>query len=110
MASKGTDETKVEQEKRSGKSTREYKNVLDNMKALIRAIEADDHAKESLCTEFQMASWLDMNVKGIDGKELIKKALDVIEKSPSEHETFFQMLNDTTGLQNILPSLKGRLL
>ena len=111
MASKETDEANQEQEKRSGKSTPEYKNVLDSMEALERAIKADGHAKDSLCTKFKMESWIDVNVKNedIDGSNLITKVLITIEQSASEHETFWKMLNDTTGLQNILPTLKGRI-
>lgn len=106
MASKRSDEAKEEQE-RSGKSTPEYKYVLENMEKLKRGIEADNYAKETLCTKFQEARWIDVNAKDISAKSLVTKALDMIERSPTEHETFFKMLNDTTGLQDILPNLKG---
>ena len=107
MASKRSDEAKEQQEKRSGTSTREYKNVRESMEPLIRAIKADDEAKETLFTKFQAVSWIDVTVRDISAKSLVTKALDMIERSPTEHETFLKMLNDTTGLQDILPNLKG---
>lgn len=102
MASKKSDE---DQGKRSGTSTPEYKHVLEYMESLIRAIEADEHTTKHLCIKFKMATWVDVNVTDPTAEYLLKKALGMIERSPSKYETFFKMLKETTGLQDILPSL-----
>ena len=102
MASKKSDE---DQEKRSGTSTPEYEHVLEYMESLIRAIEADEHAKKTLCIKFEMARWIDVNFTDPTPKHLVRKALGMIERSVSNFEKFFKMLKETTGLQDILPSL-----
>ena len=83
------------------KSSPEYVAVLTCMQQIIRAIEADDHAKEHLCREFQMAEWLDVNVRDISAGDLVRKALSMIEISCSNYEKFYTMLNNIVGLKQL---------
>ena len=96
-----------EQASRSGTQTAEYMKVKANMMKVIQTIEVTPTAVESLTTKFVEKEWLAAHAKGITANDLILLVLNRIKNDADEHELFIKMLNDITGLDQIVTLLNG---
>ena len=96
-----------ERASRSGTQTAEYIKVNANKGRVIETITVTPKAVASLSTKFMEKKWLPNHAKDITEDKLITLALNRIENDADEHELFIKMLNDITGLDQIVTLLNG---
>ena len=90
----------------TGRRTREYNCFWQSMLQIKDALVDDDAARKILVVKFADAGWMQSDSKANTAIDLAKKALNVIEKYPSQYEVMRKMMEDV-GLSFTLPKLDG---
>ena len=80
--------------------------VLSNKDKIETALKATPGAIASLTTQFQMEKWIKFTEKP-SATGLVEAALGKIEIDENEMDAFIRMLNDVTGLSQIVKILQG---
>lgn len=90
----------------SGKETREYKSVLENMAIIRDDLEVIDGAKESLIVKYMEKDWIDITEKPTAVK-LPVVALNKISCDASQYHTFIDMLRSVVGMDLVVDEIEG---
>ena len=92
----------------TGRRTREYNSFWQNMVQIKGALVDDDAAKKILEIKFRDVGWMRSDSKTTNTAiDLVNKALNIIEKYPSQYEVMRKMMEDV-GLSCKLPNLDGK--
>ena len=87
-------------------SSPQYKMVLNNKGTIVEALKLTPGAREVLVTKFQEEEWLSITEDPTEEK-LVNTVLGRIKRNPANLTTFIGMLNDVTGLDQIVETLEG---
>lgn len=84
----------------------QYKKVLNNKGTIEEALKLTPGATDVLVTKFQEKEWLSITESPTEEK-LVKTVLGRIRRNPADLNTFVEMLEDVTGLDQIVETLEG---
>ena len=84
----------------------QYKKVLNNKGTIEEALKLTPGATGVLVTKFQEKEWLSITESPTEEK-LVKTVLGRIRRNPADLNTFVEMLEDVTGLDQIVETLEG---
>ena len=84
----------------------QYKKVLNNKGTIVEALKLTPGATGVLVTKFQEKEWLSITESPTEEK-LVNTVLGRIKRNPANYTTFIDMVEDVTGLDQIVETLEG---
>ena len=89
--------------------TPEYNSVLSNLIIITKHLKVNEEAKESLILMYKQEKWLTITAKPEDMQEnkLVNLALVMIESDTKHFDIFITMLENITGMDEVVKKLKG---
>ena len=91
----------------SGKESRGYKCVLDNIDTIGSSLRANSAAKAALIVKYQEKRWLDETIETLDETGLVRLVLNRISIDDNQYDIFIEMLKDIAGTDVIVDKLNG---
>ena len=91
-----------------GINSSEYECVQRNYAVLTERLRTNKQAKKELFDEFVSKKWHGPGDCPSEN-DLVNIALNKIKQDPSEYKVFIAMLEQVSGIRDIVENLKGRL-
>lgn len=90
----------------SGRETREYRSLLENMDIIINHLRVDSVAKQDLIVRYQTKQWIDI-FQSPDESTLVRVALSRISQDTTQYYIFMDMLRGIVGMSYIVEKIQG---
>lgn len=90
---------------KSGRDTAEFQKMMNNTERLIKALQVNSGAYDSLCIKCEEKRWCPPSSDRSE-KKLVDLVIERIRQDASQFYLFISMLEDVIGLDQIVSSLK----
>ena len=90
----------------SGKETREYRCILEQMGTICDHLRVNSRAKESLIIKYEERGWIAIG-ESPDERTLVEQVLTRISSDVNQYHTLMEMLKAIKGMDIIVNKIEG---